>query len=172
MLAMLMHWGMAALLVALVAMGWYMVRLPDAGFDRTKISLILAHKSLGIVALGLAMVRIVWRNWCVRPRLPDSVPDWQKSAAHFVHLCFYALMFALPVTGWLMSSAGGFPVYAAFDKLPLPDLIGLDPHLFDLLIDVHRWLGYALVGFLAVHVGGALLHHFVRRDDTLRKMLP
>lgn len=170
--AMLIHWGMALLLAALLAMGWYMVSLPDAGFDGRKIGLILAHKSIGMFALMLVFVRIAWRNMNVLPRLPDSVPGWQKSAAHFVHLCFYALMLALPLTGWLMSSAGGFPVYLWFDRGALPDLIRNNESLFRFYIGVHRWLAYALLAFLLAHAAAALVHHFVRRDDTMRKMLP
>lgn len=170
--AILIHWGMAALLVVLLALGWWMVRLPDAGFDREKISLILAHKAIGMAALVAVIVRIAWRNWTARPQLPDSVPTWQKSSAHFVHLCFYALMVALPVTGWLMSSAGGYPVYLWFDRIELPDLIHSDPSMFLMLIAVHRWLAYALAAFLCVHAGAALAHHFILRDDTLRKILP
>jgi cytochrome b561 len=170
--SLLMHWGMAVLLVVLLAMGWYMVQLPDAGFDREKIRLILAHKSLGMLALLLVLARIAWRNVTVRPPLPATVPDWQKSAAYFVHLCFYALMLALPLTGWLMSSAGGFPVYLWLDEGLLPALIRENPSLFRLLIELHRWLAYALLVLLLAHAGAALAHHFVRRDDTLRKMLP
>lgn len=170
--SMLIHWGMAALLIALFVLGWYMVRLPDAGFDQEKISLILAHKSIGMVALLLALLRVVWRRITVLPRLADSVPDGQKAAAIFVHLCFYALMLALPITGWLMSSAGGFPVFVWFDRFPLPDFIHTNPHLFRVFIDVHRWLAYALLALLAVHSVAALVHHSVLRDDTLKKMLP
>jgi cytochrome b561 len=125
-----------------------------------------------MAALVALLVRIVWRNMTATPRLPDGVPDWQKSAAYFVHLCFYALMLALPVTGWLMSSAGGFPVYLWFDQGLLPDLVRSDPSQFRFYIDLHRWLAYALVALLALHAGAALAHHFVWRDDTLRKMLP
>lgn len=170
--SLLMHWGMAVLLVVLLATGWYMVQLPDVGFDREKIRLILAHKSLGMLAFALVFARIAWRNATITPPLPATVPDWQKSAAYFVHLCFYALMLALPLTGWLMSSAGGFPVYLWFDKGLVPDLIGNNPSLFGFYIELHRWLAYALLAVLLAHAGAALAHHLVWRDDTLRKMLP
>jgi cytochrome b561 len=170
--SMLLHWGMAAVLVLLLALGWWMVTLPDAGFDREKITVILAHKAIGMAALAAVVVRIVWRNFTLLPGLPDAVPAWQKSAAYFVHLCFYALMIALPVTGWLMSSAGGYPVYLWFDRFELPDLIRNDPWMFRMLIAVHSWLAYALAICICAHAAAALVHHFLRRDDTLRKMLP
>lgn len=168
----LLHWGMAVLLVALLAMGWYMVQLPDAGFDRQKISLILAHKSIGMFALAAVGLRMAWRSASVLPGLAPSLPDWQQVAARFVHLCFYGVMLALPLTGWLMSSAGGYPVYVLFDRVALPDLIALNPYHFELLIHIHRWFAYVLAGLVALHAGAALRHHFVLRDDTLRKMLP
>jgi cytochrome b561 len=171
-LSMLIHWGMAVLLIVLLAMGWYMVRLPDAGFDTEKIGVILAHKSIGMVALLAVLVRIAWRNATVLPQWAARLPDWQRSAAYFVHLCFYALMLALPVTGWLMSSVSGYPVYLWFDRGLLPDLMHNDPSLFGFFIELHRWLAYALLAVMVVHAGAALAHHFVWRDDTLKKMLP
>ena len=169
--AVILHWLMAALLILLVALGLYMVRLPDAGFDTRKIWLILFHKDLGMLALVLAALRLAWRVTNALPRLIEHLPDWQKVVARFVHLSFYALMFALPITGWLMSSAGGFPVtfVGVFD---LPDLIRYDQYLYQVFIVVHRWLGYALGVLIAVHAGAALRHHFIFKDETLRKMLP
>jgi cytochrome b561 len=169
--AMLLHWAMALLLAGLVVLGLYMVWLPDAGYDRQKITLILAHKALGMLALCAVLVRAAWRAVNPMPALAANLPPWQQLAARVVDLCFYALMLALPVTGWLMSSAGGYPV-PIFDWFNVPDLIGTDEHLFVALISIHRWLADALVVLLVVHAGAALDHHFLRHDDTLRKMLP
>ena len=169
--AVLLHWLMALLLVALIALGLYMVSLPDVGFDSKKITLILYHKELGILALGLFAMRLAWRLGNVLPRLVATLPDWQKVIARFVHLCFYGLMFMLPVTGWLMSSAAGIPVsfVGLFD---LPDLVSHDEYLFQTLIVIHKWLGYALIVLILIHVGAALRHHFLFKDETLKKMLP
>lgn len=169
--AIVLHWGMAILLIALVAIGLYMTRLSDVGYDQVKIRLIIFHKELGIVALWLAMMRFAWRLGNELPSLVRGLPEWQMVAARFVHLCFYALMFALPVTGWLMSSAAGFSV-PFVGLFYLPDLIGYNEHRFQVLLQVHKVLGYALIPFICVHAGAALRHHFVSRDDTLRKMLP
>jgi cytochrome b561 len=169
--AMILHWTMALLLVALVVLGLYMTRLPDVGFDKKKIMLIIYHKELGIVVLGLAALRFAWRFGSILPRLTARMPEWQKVAARFVHLCFYALMFALPISGWLMSSASGIPV-PFFGLFYLPDLIGYNETRFHQLIAIHHWLGYALIPFICVHAGAALHHHFVKRDETLEKMLP
>jgi cytochrome b561 len=169
--AMALHWLMALLLGALVVLGLYMTRLPDVGFDTWKIRLILSHKQLGIVALTLVALRIVWRVGNVLPQLVETLSDWQKVVARFVHLCFYGLMLALPLTGWLMSSASGIQV-SFLGLFALPDLVPQDDRLFDTLVDVHRYLGYALIACMAVHIGAALTHHWLLRDDTLKNMLP
>ena len=168
--AIALHWLMALLLVALVVLGLYMITLPDVGFDKKKITLVLYHKEYGILALVLATIRLAWRVGNVLPALVQNLPDWQKVAARFVHLSFYGLMFALPITGWLMSSAAGIPVY--FFGLQLPDFIGHDEYRFHALIEVHAWLSYALISCFLLHAGAALHHHFLRRDDTLKRMLP
>jgi len=169
--AVALHWVMALLLVVLVSLGVYMVRLPDVGFDTKKITLILYHKQLGMLALTLVALRLAWRVTNALPRLVANLPDWQKVIARFVHLTFYALMLALPITGWLMSSADGFPV-SFLGLFNLPDLVAHDENLFRVFAALHKWLGYALIPLLAVHAGAALRHHFLFRDDTLRKMLP
>ncbi len=169
-IAIALHWLMAILLISLVGVGLYMVSLPDAGFDRTKITLILVHKEYGILALVLGALRLAWRVGNVLPALVAHLPDWQKVIARFVHLCFYGLMFALPASGWLMSSAAAIPAYAF--GVVLPDLIGPDDHSFRALIAVHKWLSYTLIGCILIHASAALRHHFIFRDDTLKKMLP
>ena len=168
--AVVLHWLMALLLVSLVALGMYMVALPDAGFDTLKITLILYHKDLGMLALGLVILRLAWRVTSVLPRLVEHLPEWQKVAARFVHLCLYALMIALPVSGWLMSSAAGFPV-TFLGVLHVPDLIGRDDYLFQFFVALHRWLSYGLIALTGVHAAAALRHHFIFKDDTLRRML-
>jgi len=169
--AILLHWGMAALLIVLLATGLYMVRLPDVGFDTDKITLILLHKALGMLALAAVVPRLLWRLLNPLPRLAEGLPEWQRVAARFVHLVFYALMFALPLTGWLLNSAGGYPL-SFFGLFGIPDLTAVNPFLFRVYVQVHRWLGYALLLLLLLHAGAALRHHLLRHDDTLRRMLP
>jgi cytochrome b561 len=168
--AIALHWAMTLLLLALIGLGWYLVRLPDVGYDTRKIYLILTHKELGILALTLALARLAWRVGQALPALTETLPDWQKVAARLVHLCLYALMFALPVTGWLMSSAAGFPV-SLLDLFDLPDLVAKDDYFFQMFVQAHKWSGYALIALTVVHAGAALTHHFVNKDETLMKML-
>ncbi len=168
--AIALHWLMAALLITLIGLGLYMVSLPDAGFDKIKVTLILFHKEYGMLALALAALRLAWRVGNILPALVERLPDWQKVAARFVHLAFYGLMFALPITGWLMSSAAGIPVYA-FGWI-LPDYIAHNDDVFHAFIEIHKWLSYALIACISVHVGAAFRHHFIFKDETLKKMLP
>lgn len=170
-IAILFHWSMALLVIGLVILGLYMVTLPDVGFNTEKIYLIFYHKAFGILVLMLLVPRLAWRLTQILPQLAAHLPDWQKIAAQFVHLSFYALMLTLPMTGWLMSSAAGIPV-SLFGLYTLPDLIRYDGYLFQRFIDIHRWLGYMLCFFILIHMGAALWHHFVFKDDTLRRMLP
>lgn len=170
-IAIAFHWLVAILIVGLLALGLYMVRLPDVGFDKRKITLVLWHKEYGMLVLVLAFARVVWRVRAVLPRLEPALPDWQKIAARFVHLCMYALMFALPLTGWLMSSADAIPV-SFFGLGFLPDLVPKDDFLFRALLKIHRWLAYTMMAALAAHAGAALWHHFGEGDETLRRMLP
>ena len=169
--AILLHWAMAALLLVLFAMGVYMVQLPDVGFDTEKITLILGHKALGMLALAAVAARLAWRLLNPLPQLAGGLPAWQQVAARLVHLWFYALMFALPLTGWLMNSAGGYPL-PFFGLFEFPDIADRNEYLFHVWIVVHRWLAYALALLLVLHAGAALRHHWQLRDDTLRRMLP
>jgi len=148
-----------------------MVTLPDAGFNTKKVTLVIYHKELGLLALVLVAARLAWRVTQVLPELVADLPDWQKLAARFVHLSFYALLIALPVSGSLMSSAAGIPV-SFLGLFTLHDFVHRDTDLFQQLITVHKVLGYLLILSICVHAGAALKHHFVSRDDTLRRMLP
>src|SRR5213595_3251653 len=159
-IAILLHWSMALLVIGLTVLGLYMVALPDVGFNTRKIALILYHKEVGLLAFVLLVARFCWRVTQVLPQLVAHLPDWQKIAARFVHLCFYALLSALPISGWIMSSAAGIPV-SFFGLFTLPDLVGNDDYLFYRFIEIHKWLGYVLILFIFVHVGAALRHHLV-----------
>jgi cytochrome b561 len=169
--AVALHWLMVALLVALLALGLYMMRLPDVGSNTRKVVLILIHKQLGLLALVLAALRLAWRVGNALPVLVGTLTDWQKVFARFVHLCFYGLMFALPISGWLMSSAAGIQV-SLFGLFDLPDLVPFSDYWFKALVEFHEALGYALFVCIVVHAGAALRHHFTFKDDTLRRMWP
>jgi cytochrome b561 len=167
-IAILLHWGMAILLIGLLALGLYMTRIP---ISLEKLKLYGWHKEYGDLALMLVMVRLVWRLGSIIPSLSNEIPKWQVIAAHIVHWAFYVFMCALPISGWLITSAAGLPV-SFFGLFVLPNLISPHPDLQPLFTEIHRWLSYALIVTICAHVGAALKHHFINKDDILRRMLP
>ncbi len=161
------HWLVAVLILALLPLGFYMEGLP---LSPTKLQLYSWHKWMGITVLVLAALRLGWRL-VRRPPPPLPAPAWQQQIAELTHVLLYVLMFAVPLSGWLMSSAKGFPV-VWFGLLPLPDLVGKDAALGDLLKEVHMVLNLGLAALVALHLAGALKHHLIDRDSTLFRMLP
>ncbi|QLH43384.1 MAG: cytochrome b [Coxiellaceae bacterium] len=168
MMAILLHWIMAVLMLGLIVLGLYMVRIP---ISAEKLKLYGWHKEYGFLALFLAMFRIVWRIGNITPLLPSTLPHWQKLAAHTVHWAFYGFMFALPITGWLITSAAGLPA-SFFGLFVLPDLVAPNHQLQLVFSDIHEWLSYGLIATFCAHVGAALKHHFINKDDILRRILP
>jgi cytochrome b561 len=166
--AKLLHWLMAVLLVAQVALGVYMHELP---LSPEKLKFYSWHKWAGVTAFLLVLVRLVWRIGHRPPALPDSMPVVMKLAAHGGHLLLYVLMLAIPLTGWLMSSAKGVQT-VWLGVLPIPDLVGKNKELGDLLTDVHKLLNLLFVAVVAGHVAAALKHHFIDKDNILLRMLP
>lgn len=166
--AMLLHWLMAVLILGMFGLGIYMADLP---LSPQKLKLYSYHKWAGITVLTLALLRVLWRILHRPPPLPASQPRWQQFAAHAGHGLLYVLIFAAPLSGWLMSSALGFPV-VWFGVLPLPDLVAKSQELGELLKLVHRYLNYAFLAIVIGHALAAIKHQWLDRDGTLSRMLP
>ncbi|WP_404827504.1 cytochrome b [Ferribacterium limneticum] len=159
---------MAILIFGLLALGFYMHDLP---LSPDKLKLYSWHKWAGVTAFLLVGFRLLWRVTHRPPALPDSMPKIMQFAAHAGHLALYGLMLAIPLSGWLMSSAKGFQtVY--FGVLPIPDLLEKNKELGDLLQTVHMSLNLLFVVVLAGHIGAALKHHLIDKDDILTRILP
>lgn len=163
-----LHWVMAILIIGLLALGFYMQDLP---LSPEKLKLYSWHKWAGVTAFLLVLVRLAWRAGHRPPPLPASMPELLQLVAHGGHLALYGLMLAMPLSGWLMSSAKGFQT-VWFGLLPIPDLLAKDKALGDLLQNVHATLAVLFVLILVGHVAAALKHHFIDRDDILTRMLP
>ncbi len=161
-----LHWLMAVMILGLLALGIYMSDLP---LSPQKLTLYSWHKWLGVTVFLLVWLRLAWRVTHRPPALPETLSALMRLAAHAGHAALYGLMIAIPLTGWLMSSAKGFQT-VWFGVLPIPDLLGRDRELGDLLQQVHKLLNLLLMQTLAGHVLAALWHHFVLKDDTLRRM--
>jgi cytochrome b561 len=161
-----LHWLMAVMILGLLALGLYMHELP---LSPQKLELYAWHKWFGVIVFLLVWLRLAWRMMHRPPPLPDSLSLPLRLAAHAGHAALYVLMIAIPLSGWLMSSAKGFQT-VWFGVLPIPDLLGRDKVLGDVLQEVHEALNVLLMLTLAGHVAAALWHHFVLKDDTLRRM--
>lgn len=164
--AVTLHWLIAALIFITFPLGVYM---SDLALSPDKLKLYSYHKWIGVSVLLLAMLRVLWRLGHTPPPLPASTPRWQQLAAHAVHGLLYALLLAIPISGWLMSSAKGVQT-VWFGVLPLPNLVQKDKALGELLTQVHQGLNLALLLLVAAHVGAALKHQFIDRDGLIRRM--
>ncbi|MGQ0385297.1 MAG: cytochrome b [Gammaproteobacteria bacterium] len=162
-----LHWVVVLLLIGQVTVGMIAHEMPD-GFD--KLVLLARHKSVGITILALAALRLAWRL-IDRPPPPPPMPRWQRLAARSTHAAFYVLLFAMPLTGWAMSSASNYPV-SWFGLVQLPDFVAPDRELKHLMEDVHETLAKALIALAVLHAAAALKHQFVDRDGLLWRMLP
>jgi cytochrome b561 len=166
--AIALHWMIALIIFCSFPVGLYMVGMP---LSPAKLKLYSYHKWAGITVFLLAVLRVVWRMRHAAPPLPATVPAWQRHLAGATHLLLYLYVLAIPLTGWLMSSALGFQtVY--FGVLPLPDLLEKDKVLGEQLKFVHMYLNYTLAAFVLAHVAAALKHHLIDRDDILERMAP
>jgi len=162
-----LHWGMLAVLASTIPLGWYMTDLPPTVH---KVRLYALHKSIGLTLLALAILRVCWRAAERRPVLPP-MPQWQARAAGVTHVALYALMFAIPLSGWLYNSAAGFPL-RWFGLLRVPALATSNPTLKSLAHGIHESAVWIFLALLALHLAAALKHHFIDRDRTLVLMLP
>jgi cytochrome b561 len=167
--AMSLHWLIALLIVVGFYIGWIMTDIP--GFTPTKLKYFSWHKWIGVTVFALAAIRVMWRLTHRPPALPAGIEPVQKLAAEVVHVVLYLLMFAIPISGYLYSSATGIQV-VYLGIVPLPMLIGPDAALKVILKTIHIWLNYTLLALVAAHALAALKHQFVDRDGLLARMIP
>ncbi len=177
--AKLLHWVLALLIFGLLGLGTYMTSL-ELGLERLKLTQI--HKSFGFVVFWLAVIRVVWRKFGgPAPEHLETSKPWERFVSSATHVGMYILMFMIPLTGWLMSSASPFNDADSYIYIPnmvfglfeMPDPISPgDAKLSKMLGVVHRYAGYALAALLFVHLAAAFKHHFILRDPILTRMLP
>ena len=165
--AIALHWIAAFLIVCNLALGISMINL---SLSPLKVRLYGWHKWIGVTVFLTAGARILWRFVHPAPS-PIEMPAWQRHAAMATHVALYVLMFAIPLSGWVYSSATGVSV-VYLGLFPLPDLVGKDKALAGVLWAVHATLNFILLVLVLVHVGAALRHQYVDRDAILRRMLP
>lgn len=168
MIALCFHWGMALIIFFVLALGLYMEDLP-LGVEKLKYY--GWHKALGIIILFLVVLRLAWRATQITPPLPASLGRYMIYAANLGHAALYACMILLPINGWYMSSAAGFPV-SVFGWFTLPVLVQPNEEMRQILSVIHEGLAYGLMVLIAGHILAALMHHYIHKDSVLRRMLP
>ena len=177
--AITLHWLIAAAILSLLAAGLWMtdaIKQPET--QGLAFSVYQWHKSIGLTVLVLSVARLVWRLAHPPPPLPASLTPFERKASHVVHVLFYVLMIGMPLLGWAMVSASplGLPtiVYGLFEWPHIGMLAELDNKkpVEDALKLAHRTGGYLMAGLVVLHIGAALKHHFVDRDGVLSRMVP
>lgn len=158
-----LHWGMGLLIIGNLAGG--------LAHDVNPQLIIPLHKATGILLLGLAVLRIVWRMIHPAPPLPADMGTGARALASFTHALLYALMVIIPLSGWVMSSAAEYPIsfYGLFD-VPKFNVVK-DTPLWEVAHEGHEILGFVMIGLLVLHIAAALRHHFMLKDGMLARML-
>lgn len=163
-----LHWLVVVLILATGLIGLLM---GDMRASPTKVQVYALHKSLGLTILALAVLRLGWRLAAGAPATLTGTPRWQARLASVTHWLLYALLLAIPLSGWAFNSAAGYPLQW-FGLFNLPALVGRDADLRVTVRDLHEALFWALVAVTVLHAAAALYHHAVLRDATLARMLP
>lgn len=161
-----LHWLIFILVFVMILGGFFMGDLPKdyKGFVYN------IHKVTGVVILLLMVIRWGWSLLNVKPSLPATMRGWQRKATRIVHDLLYLLVIAMPLTGWIGSSSAGKPPHIGSLSLGLP--IPENRPLIEALFNMHEIIAYGIIALVCIHVAAALYHHYVNKDDILRRMLP
>lgn len=164
-----LHWLISLLIICMLIFGFILSDMSDK--NPMKSELIGLHKSVGMTVLLLMILRLAWRFINPQPALPITVPDWEKFSARSVQVLFYLVLFIMPISGWVMSSLGGHPVmFWGWFNTALP--FTKNTQLAEEFFTVHGVIAWVIIGLLVLHVGAAFKHHFIEKNNVLRKMLP
>jgi cytochrome b561 len=163
-----LHWLIVVLVLGMAILGLVMVELPQTPSTARLYAL---HKSVGLTILALMLLRLAWRLHAGSPPPLPGIPRWQARLAAASHAALYALLFAMPLSGWLINSSSGFPL-RWFGLFRVPQFGGRDEALNALAKGWHEALFWTLAVLVLVHAAAAVWHHLFRQDATLARMLP
>lgn len=163
----LLHWSMALLMIGMLISGLSLDVIPKD----IKFPVIMTHKSIGVIILIMAFARLAWKFLTPQPAPSASLTPSQAALADLMHYTLYALMIAMPISGWYMSSTAGYPT-GVFGLFELPMVAEKNHDLHEAWENVHGIYGNLIIALVLVHVGAALQHHFIKKDDVMRRMLP
>ena len=166
--AQFLHWLVVAAILLQFVWAW---RIDETDSVRQEFALVNQHKSIGMTVLALAVLRLLWRLGSRKPSPPAAIAGWERFAAAVSHWTLYALIFAIPLSGWAYTSAAGYGA-EFFGLVDIPDFVPAGEELEARFRDVHELLVRLLLAVTALHAGAALRHHFLLRDDVLKRMVP
>lgn len=169
--AKLLHWLVASLVVVQFVLANLAERAEDADDAVGELALFANHRSVGITILVLIIIRLLWRWQNPVPRLPENVPRWQVTASRVSHWSLYGILFAMPISGWLMSSAAEASV-TWFNLVQLPAIVAPNHELHEFFEEVHELLAKLLFVIASLHILAALKHGLFDKDGVLQRMLP
>ena len=161
-----LHWVVAVLVLVMLMGGFFLDDIPDS-YKGTVYNI---HKLTGLTILLLMVIRSVWNTFNVKPELAFDIPAWQKLLAKITHLALYVFVIAMTMVGWIGASAAGRPPQIAGVEFLYP--IEHNKGLAKFMLNWHGSIALVLIGLISLHILAALYHHFVRRDNTLMRMLP
>lgn len=163
-----LHWLVVVGIVAQFLWAW---RIEEADSIRTQFALVKQHKSIGMTVLAVVVIRLLWRAFNRPPPFPSSMSAREKFAASTAHWLLYALILAMPLSGWIYTSAAGFGA-EFFGLVEIPGLVDQSERLEEVFGKVHEWLSIGILVLVSMHVLAALRHQFVLKDGLLNRMLP
>jgi cytochrome b561 len=163
-----LHWITVLVIFTTLPLAWVAVHMAKDAPNRDLY--FTEHKSFGLIALALIIARLVWRAVRPPPSLPPWLEKWEIGLAHATHFFLYAIFIVMPVSGFILSSAGGHPV-SFFGLFTLPQM-PKNKEVAEIANGIHMWGQYAVYLFLAAHILGVIWHVAYRRDGYLERMLP
>ncbi len=161
-----LHWSMALIIFGLLGVGFY---FDEISYGANQFELLSLHKSFGLLILWMVALRIIWNRLSKKPSPLPSHQKWEHILAKITHLFLYFALIGMPLSGWIMSMSGGYPV--SFFGLSVPSFIDKDSDINALSWQIHQILAYALVIGISLHASGAFKHHFIDKDNTLKRMV-
>lgn len=165
--ARVLHWLTAIIVIGLIPAGIYMADASPGPVTNLVYNL---HRSFGFLLLPIVIVRLAYRLMVPPPPLPPNIPPIQQFVAHATHWALYALLIIQPMVGWIATSAYRAPI-TVFWLFELPPIWQQDRAFSETLFEVHEVIGFAIAALALAHIGAALFHHFIRRDDVLLRMM-
>jgi len=161
-----LHWSIFILVFVMILLGYFR---EDISFKPLPLEVMSVHKLLGLLILALMLFRLFWMSTHPKPPSLPGTPLWQRWSERVVHFLLYFFLIVMPLSGWLMSSAAGRPPHLFFDmRLP----IAKNKELAEFFVTVHNTLAIVIIALISIHILAALYHHFIKKDEVLRRMLP